>query len=130
MKAYKNIDTMSDRELRQYKRTLRLRRMRRNRTLVSLLGLWTALCLVFICVLAFHSVRTSASDGFKYYTSITVESGDTLWDLADEYIDYAHYKDKNGYIAEVRSINHLNEKMDIMTGQRLIIPYYSDVYIR
>ena len=130
MKAYMYIHTMSDKELRQCKRALRLRRMRRNRSLVSLLGIWTAFCVVFLCEAAFHSVRINACDGFKYYTSVTVDMGDTLWELADEYIDYAHYKDKNAYIAEIRSINHLNESSDIVEGQRLIFPYYSDVYIR
>lgn len=111
----------------------RIRRRRRKiyyRMPVILLGLWTAVCIVLICSMLWKSVRSNASDGFKYYASVTVEDGDTLWKLTDHFIDYNHYKDKNSYIAEVARINHLNAKYNISAGQVLIFPYYSDEYIK
>ena len=67
---------------------------------------------------------------FKYYTSITVSYGESLWDIADEYIDYDEYKDKNAYIAEVCSINHIEAEDSIKAGQDLVVPYYSSDFIK
>ena len=67
---------------------------------------------------------------FKYYTQVTVAYGETLWDLSDSYIDYEEYKDKNAYIAEVRSINHLSDENGVRAGQTLIVPYYSYDFVK
>ena len=48
----------------------------------------------------------------------------------DDYIDYGHYRNKAVYLAEIRSINHLDEHSIITPGQLLIIPYYSNVFLR
>jgi len=60
----------------------------------------------------------------KYFTSITVEEGDSLWTIATEYRT-KEYSGIDKYINEVKRINNLdNEK--IKTGENLIVPYYSD----
>ena len=46
---------------------------------------------------------------YKYYKSVSVAYGDSLWDIAKENISYDHYKDINTYLDEVRSINHLSD---------------------
>ena len=125
-----SIYRMDDRELRAVKRELRRRRQHRRRLLISALTMLAVACIIIGCGFYVSSIRSSAGNGFKYYTNITVEYGETLWSLADEYIDYENYKDKNSYISEVRSINHLNEDCAIMAGQTLIVPYYSEEYVR
>lgn len=130
MRTCQNIRQMNDRELRSYRRAMRLRRIRRSRAMIFFLGLWSAVCILLVCMLSVQPVRSNASDGFKYYAGITVESGDTLWSLADDYIDYGHYKSKDVYLAEIRSINHLDECCTILPGQLLIVPYYSDEFVR
>lgn len=62
--------------------------------------------------------------GYKYYTSIVVEKGDTLWDIANHYITPG-YSDISEYIGEVKSLNHLTGD-EIHAGEYLTIPYYSD----
>ena len=59
----------------------------------------------------------------KYYTSITVENGDTLWNIADEYIS-GYDIDKNDYIAEVSALNNLS-KDEIHAGQSIVVAYYT-----
>ena len=59
----------------------------------------------------------------KYYVSIQVESGDTLWTIADEYIDGFNLS-KNDYIAEVCQINQISED-EIHAGDYIVVPYYS-----
>ena len=61
---------------------------------------------------------------YKYYTSIVVEKGDTLWDIANQYIT-PEYGDISEYIGEVKYLNHLRGD-EIHAGEYLTIPYYSD----
>ena len=63
---------------------------------------------------------------YKYYTSIQVESGDTLWEIAEEYRT-EEYEDINSYIEEVKEINHLTSS-HITDGMYLCIPYYTTEY--
>ncbi len=128
-KEQMSVRRMNNGELRFYRCMLRLRRERRRRLLMSMFVMLTVFCVVMIGTLLYSSIRTQAGSGFKYYTSVTVESGETLWSLADEYVDYEHYKDKNKYIAEVQRINHLDDECTITAGQLLVIPYYSHEYV-
>ena len=59
----------------------------------------------------------------KYYVSIRVENGDTLWTIADEYIDGFNIE-KADYIEEVCEINEIS-KDDIHAGDYIVVPYYS-----
>lgn len=59
----------------------------------------------------------------KYYTSIQIQDGDTLWDLANNYIS-TEYTSVNDYIREVKHLNSL-EGDSINEGQYLTVPYYS-----
>lgn len=60
----------------------------------------------------------------KYYTFYTVEPGDSLWNVADEYCELG-YEDHFDYIDEVMFINHLDNSDDIVSGETLVLPYYS-----
>ncbi len=59
----------------------------------------------------------------KYYTSIQIQSGDTLWEVANEYIT-SEYASMNEYIKEVKHLNSLDDDK-IHEGQFLTVPYYS-----
>ena len=119
---------MSDRELRNYRRMLRLERERRQKCIKVGITITAFFVVVLICLVS-GSIKTQANSGFKYYTSVTVEKGETLWSIADNFIDYEYYKDKNAYIEEVENINHLDGEEMLLTGQMLIVPYYSAEYI-
>lgn len=124
----KNIYEMTDRELKVYRRNLKLRRARRQRAFLSAITVVATICVILVCALSHNAFRSNAGHGFKYYTNITVGVNDTLWDIAEEYIDYEHYTNMNSYIAEVKSINHLDENCMIVAGQMLIVPYYAEEY--
>ncbi len=129
MEKHRNLQEMSDRELRRYGRVLRLRRERRRKAAAAFLTVFATVCMILICAISYSTIRSNASSGFKYYTQVTVESGESLWELADTYINYDYYKDKDSYIAEVRRINHLDADGSVAAGQRLILPYYSGDFI-
>ncbi len=131
MKVQKDIYEMTDRELRVYRKKLVRQIGLRRRCML----IFMTVCLIMICAVSYHSIKTNANVevsgiNFKYYTNITVEYGDTLWDIADEYIDYSEYSDKEAYIAEVKSINHLDANGGIKAGQYLIVPYYSSEFVK
>ena len=69
---------------------------------------------------------TSESSRYKYYTSIQVEPGSSLWEISREYAS-SEYQDLDDYIREVRQINHLDQDT-IYAGSYLCIPYYSSEY--
>ena len=129
-KQNKSVYRMSGRELREYKRILRHRRELERRCLLVI----ATVCVIFSGMLSFRTFHSNASTGekeetFKYYANVTVTHGESLWDIANDYIDYEYYKDKNAYIAEVCDINHLNVDASIQAGQNIIMPYYSSEYI-
>ena len=131
MREQKSVYRMTDRELRAYKRQQKRRKQLQRRICTMM----ATICMIVVCAVAFHGIRSMASNGenqlkFKYYTQVTVAYGETLWDLSDRYIDYEEYKDKNEYIAEVQSINHLTEEGSVRAGQTLIIPYYSYDFVK
>lgn len=55
------------------------------------------------------------------YHSHYVESGETLWDIANE---YSNDKDIQAYIAEICNINQIDNKDDIQYGTYIIVPIY------
>ena len=131
MREQKSVYRMTDRELRAYKRQQKRRKQLQRRICTMI----ATICMIVVCAVSFHGIRSVASNGedqlkFKYYTQVTVAYGETLWDLSDSYIDYEEYKDKNEYIAEVQSINHLSEENGIRAGQTLIVPYYSYDFVK
>lgn len=69
---------------------------------------------------------TSEITYYKYYTSIQIETGDSLWDIASRYIceDVISMKD---YIREIQAINGLNSDV-IQAGDTLTVIYYSPEY--
>lgn len=89
-------------------------------------------CLILTCAIFFGSFFSKAEDTFhekdtayKYYTSIEIKPGDTLWEIASNYIS-EEYSSINDYISEVKSINSMASD-DIKEGHFLTVPYYSTV---
>ena len=72
---------------------------------------------------ALASSEKDISSYNKYYVSIRVESGDTLWTIADEYVEGFNLS-KSDYIAEVCQINSISED-NIHAGDYIVVPYYS-----
>jgi len=61
----------------------------------------------------------------KYYTSVTIHPGDSLWSIANEHYQLG-YDNQNEYINEVMQINHITDADDLISGTSIVIPYYSE----
>lgn len=72
---------------------------------------------------AMASSRGSTASYNKYYKSIRIEAGDTLWTIADEYISGLNV-DKQDYIEEICTLNNICED-EIHAGDYIIVVYYS-----
>lgn len=114
---------ISERRIRKNK----LRRKHQIRRNIFMLMLSIILAAGFSIM--FFSFKSKAQSGdaelsCKYYKSITVGAGDTIWDFAELYADTDFYDSYGCYIKEVMDINHLKDEQ-IIYGQHIIIPYYS-----
>lgn len=68
--------------------------------------------------------QTSSKLRTKYFTSIQITSGDSLWSIAKDNIT-DEYRDLRHYIDEIKATNNLSSDM-INEGKFLLIPYYAD----
>lgn len=113
------------------RKSLRERRkiQKRNLQLRATAALLSFVAVIFLLIFHFTPQNTQADSEpkaptYKYYTSIRVSSGDTLWDIANEYRT-EEYSSISSYISEVREINHLKSNQ-ITEGMYLCVPYYSE----
>ncbi len=90
-------------------------------------------CLIIVISFAANGFISNAKSDtpdnieFKYYKSIVIEEGDTLWSIASENIGM-EYEDKTSYINEVKKMNGLRDDQ-ITIGSYIIIPYFSNEFI-
>lgn len=100
----------------------------------NVLTLIISLIIVTATSISFLSLSTEANDmehqpSYKYYKSIEISKGDTLWSIANANFDADHYKNVNEYVAEVKKLNALISD-NIVTGSHIIIPYYSSEFVQ
>ena len=120
-------------DVRSERRILKNKIRRQREMKKNFLILVMTACLVVTCSLSLSGFRSNAKDdsaktSYKYYKSITVTSHDTLWSIAEEYMDEEHYDSITDYIREVKRMNSLTNDT-IHYGQYLIIPYYDSNFV-
>lgn len=114
------------------RREMIIRRKRQalcQRIAVVILTLCIILCGVILGSSIMSAGKSRASEesaSFKYYTSIEIHQGDTLWSIACDYMG-TEYDSIQDYIDEVKELNQLGPD-DIHAGQYLMIPYYSNEF--
>lgn len=110
------------------KREMRKKQVRKNIMLLILTTIVLSSLLVF-----FASMSIQASDmehqqqvSYKYFKSIYISQGDTLWSIAEANMD-EHYSNTSEYINEVKRMNSLTSD-HIVCGSYLVVPYFSTEY--
>ena len=119
-------------EYRQKARQARLEE-RRRAAFGRRVRLLTTVCtftFLFISIISANAIIANAGDGYeknyvKMYTSVVVERGDTVWDIAREYA-VPGYTTVTEVVEEVKFINGLNDAYSIQTGSLLMIPFYAE----
>ena len=104
-----------------------IKKLRKNCSKIAAMAVISAVVVVIILV---SRVRVDANNSYgrdysdKRYKNYTVTSGDTLWDIAQEY-KTSEYSSTKDYVEEVKEINHLTNDI-ITTGCYLTVPYYAE----
>ena len=99
-----------------------LKRSSRRKTKMIFLILLSSLILTFAIIT--FTVQGSTKLEEKYYKSILINSGDSLWSIAEQYYD----KDNSSissYIEELKNINNISNE-NIKSGNYLVVSYYID----
>lgn len=125
---------MTAQTLRYSKSELRIinNKIRRERQLVAHIIIFIASIILFFAILfVVGNIKSMASDGseevlYKYYTNVKVNPGESLYDIADRYVDNNKLT-LDRFIQEVVYINNLESPDKIYSGTCLMVPYY-DVY--
>lgn len=110
----------------QIKLANRRKEVRRN-----IIVIISSILILTLAIVMIASFSSQASDrehqiSYKYYKSIQLKAGDTLWSIAKMYVDSEY--NINEYIAEVKKINSLKSNQ-IKQGSYLIVPYYSTEFV-
>ncbi len=94
--------------------------------LITLSLIIVLLCAFFAsCKMASGKSNASLSvQSEKYYTSIEIQAGDSLWSIAKEHMS-AEYGSIQEYVTEVIALNQLSDET-LHAGEYLLIPYYSN----
>ena len=109
------------------------RAYRRHQRQKSMIIFISSLCLALALGILFGSFLSRAQTQepeatyYKYYANVRIQPGDTIWDLAADYMD-ENYESREEYIREVKELNSLSDTNSIVSGQYLILPYYSTEY--
>ena len=79
---------------------------------------------VMICIVTVSKVSASEhGKREKFVKAITIESGDTLWDIASDLCKNNENLNIQNVVIDIKKINGLNNS-DIYVGQQLSIPIY------
>lgn len=85
--------------------------------------------IMFVFLLIGNSILTFASSRnetpvHKYYTSVQLQKGDSLWSLADEYAA-SDYASREQFMDEVCKLNKISKENTLHSGEYLVVSYYA-----
>lgn len=118
------------------KRNSTLRRKSVKMKTGSMFGCMAAIILILVCSFGFGSFFSSAHGNaqedpvdYKYYKSIKIQKGDSIWNIAKSYMS-TEYDSVYDYIDELASINNMDaDRLDeIQEGDYLMVAYYDPQY--
>ncbi len=109
------------------------RQKRKRQVRHHMIALILSLIIMITVSFLLASFSTEANDmehqpSYKYYKSIEIAKGDTLWSIANDNFDPDHYKDIYEYVSEVKKLNTLSSDA-IVAGNYVIVPYYASDFV-
>lgn len=130
---YNSMNLMRIEDVRSERRIIKNRIRRQREIKKNFIILIMTVCLIITCSVSLNAFRSNAKDditeiSYKYYKSIAIDNDDTLWTIAEKYMDEEHYDSIFDYIQEVKSMNSLIDDV-IHYGDYLIIPYYDNNFV-
>ena len=90
-----------------------------------ILGLAAVICILHAPGLRVMAEEPSFPKVQRYYTSIKIGEGDSLWSIAQEYNTENTRMNTSEYIEELKKINNIREDV-IHRGQYITIVYFGE----
>ncbi len=123
------MDFGYDYKIKQNRAVIRRRRAEVKRQKLLLAGILIAAVLILTfstgARLTFAKISNNSVKRVKYYKAVMIKCGDSLNKIAEEmYTD--DFKDISTYKHEINMINHLDEDEELIAGNYLTIPYYTN----
>lgn len=116
-------DKLSERVNAQLARREKKVRIERRILVISGILFISLLILLGSGIHAFASSSSEPAEQHKYYTSVRVQSGDSVWTIADQFLLDSNMS-KEQYVKEICEINNLSDGK-IYAGEYLTVSYYS-----
>ena len=119
-------------EMKMMRNTVKYRSVGRKQNMKHLAGVCAGILLVLCGCLFYNVFFVSAQEKndnevlYKYYTSIEIQPGDTLWEIASETMT-SEYDSVPEYVEVLKRMNDLSSDQ-IQAGQNLIIAYNDTEY--
>lgn len=114
-------------------RNVRVSKHRRNIARKRMMLLLVTVLFITVGSIVFGSCFSSAQDSdqssqqqYKYYKSIEIKAGDSLWNIAKEYRTDA-YDSTQEYVNELIILNNLSSEY-LQEGQHLLVAYYEQEF--
>ena len=106
----------------------RRERQLRRRIITFVVMMSVILFLGMFITMSFMSDASASKDHMKYryYSSVTVTSGDSVWSIAEEHMDPLHYRNIESFVNDIARVNRISSDARLVSGTNLIVPYYSD----
>jgi hypothetical protein len=101
--------------------------LRRSILMFGLVILLTIICIIAIPVNRFRVAAEENNNQNIQYITYVVHAGDTLWSIADTYMNDT-FDSHESYISEVKRANRM-DSFSIYEGQLILIPCDSSVCI-
>ena len=106
----------------------RRKRQQRMKGMCSIFALMIGIMIVFgVCGMSTSAHSIYDQPEYKYFMSYELEYGDSLWTIAESYMD-DHYASIEDYMEEICIINSISLDSQLIAGTNLIIPYYSQEF--
>lgn len=127
-----SINRMRIEDVRSERRIIKNKIRRQREMRKNFLIFVMTVCLIVTFSLTCSAFRANAKEdsdavSYKYYKSIAINRDDTLWSIAEKYMDEDHYDSAEDYIREVKDMNSLQDDV-IHYGEYLVIPYYTNQF--
>lgn len=122
-----NTRTLDKSEMRILRNKINRARQLRRRVALFILSVLTFTFILLIATSTSSSAENLNSQTlYKYYKSIQIQPGDTLDEIADQYVSDGK-NSKKKLIKEIMFINNMEDETHLLSGAYIIVPYY-DVY--
>ena len=125
------LSSASENKVISYTEYRKRRRHRKGMSSIARFFLVLMVIVAAVCIILFGGKKiTNAEESgntlqlTKYYKTITIEKGDTLWSIANQYKS-GDYRSTQEYVDELMSMNGLHSD-GITSGQKLVVAYFAE----